>query len=167
MLRVILSVLALILGAAPAWSQGGQDTVGDNAIIIGGVNPSLQAGSEAIRIGDYAEGIELTLRGLEDRTVSTRNRSAALSNLCAAYAARQLPDTAIRYCTEALALDAGNWHAFSNRSYAYWLKGQFAEAAFDLDAARAINPRAWQVAEIRGMLNEARLTPHIVMEDLQ
>lgn len=167
MLRAISSVVALMLGAAPAWSQMGQNTAGDKPIILGGVNPTLAEGSEAIRDGDYDEGIELTLRGLEDRTVSPRDRSAALSNVCAAYAAMQLPDTAIRYCTDALVLDRANWHAFSNRSYAYWLKGQFAEAAFDLDAARAINPRAWQVAQIRGMINEARLTPHIVMEDLQ
>lgn len=167
MLRAIARALVLVLGAAPAWSQVAQDTVGDNAFIIGGVNPSLRAGSEAIRVGDYDEGIELTLRGLEDRSIPTRSRSAALSNICAAYAAIQLPDTAIRYCTEALALDGGNWHAFSNRAYAYWMKGQFAEATFDLDAARAINPRAWQIGQIRGMLNEARLTPHIVMEDLQ
>lgn len=163
--RGILNSLVLFLAAGIAWSQDITDT--SSAMILGsGSNPSLVAGSQALLAGNYDEGIRLTLRGLEAGG-SAHDRAAALSNLCAAYAAKQLPDTAIQYCTESLAIDSANWRAYSNRSYAYWIRGQFAEATFDLDAAAAINPRARQIAQIRGMINLARLTPNIKMEDLQ
>jgi tetratricopeptide (TPR) repeat protein len=164
--RAILNSLVLLLVAGPAWSQFNETA--DNRIRIGnGVNKELTAGSTAIRAGNYDDGIRLTLRGLEDPDLSVTIRSQALSNVCGAYAAIQQPDTAIRYCTESLGVDSANWRAFSNRSYAYWLKGQYAEAKFDLDAAMALSPRARQVAQIRGMINEATLQPNIRMEDLQ
>jgi hypothetical protein len=43
----------------------------------------------------------------------------------------------------------------------------YAEATFDLDAAAAISPKARQVLQIRGMINEAGLRPRITMEDHQ
>jgi tetratricopeptide (TPR) repeat protein len=127
----------------------------------------ISQGGEAIRLGLYDEGIELTKRGLEEPGTDDHARAAALSNLCAAYAVKNLPDTAIAHCTESLAIDNRNWRAFSNRSYAYWVKGQLANAEADLEAAQALNPNARQVAEIRGMINESGLRPHVTVEDLQ
>ena len=62
--------------------------------VLGVTNEYLAAGAEALRLKDYDEGIRLTLLGL-DRPTSPRDRSAALSNLCAAHAAKQEPDIAI------------------------------------------------------------------------
>ena len=90
-----------------------------------------------------------------------------MSNLCAAYAAKRMPDRAIELCTESLAVSAQNWRAFSNRSYAYWLKGMYAEATVDLDAAAAISPNAKQVQQIRAMINEAGLKPRVILEEHQ
>ena len=156
-------LLSLVAGAVSAQPD---DQVSDSRSVLGAGNQKLSVGATAIRAGDYDEGIRLTLAGLQAPDISTPMRVAALSNLCAAYAAKNQPDTAIRYCTESLGLDASNWRAFSNRSYAYWIKGLYSEAAIDLDAAAAMNPRARQVAMIRGMINEARLEPHIKIEDL-
>jgi tetratricopeptide (TPR) repeat protein len=166
MTRKLLIAVAIALAGAQAYAQPRDDRNG-NGIVLSGSNQALAAGARALLAGDYDDGIRLTLEGLDDQTISVDNRASALSNLCAGYAAKQLADTAIRYCTESLALKRGNWRAFSNRSYAYWIKGMYSEAQFDLDAASAISPMARQVAQIRGMINEARLVPNIVMEDLQ
>ena len=134
---------------------------------IGGEHPMLAAGARAIRAGRYEEGIELTLKGLESEPASNRVRAAALSNLCAAYAAKEEPERAIEYCTQSLALDSGSWRAYSNRSYAHWLKGEYAQASLDLDAAALIAPQAPQVVTIRGMINEATHEPRVVIEEHQ
>lgn len=167
--RAVLNSLAFFLVSGPAWSQLPSDeTPNHSRIVLGGpVNADLAAGASAIRAGDYDEGIRLTLSGLEDRSVQPRTRALALSNICAAYAAKQEADTAIQYCTESLAISSSNWQAFSNRSYAYWIKGQYAEASIDLDAATALSPLARQVAQIRGMINEATLQPRVTIKDLQ
>jgi tetratricopeptide (TPR) repeat protein len=139
----------------------------DNRTVIGVGNSLLAAGAEAIRYGRYDDGIRLTLMGLERPGNSDHNRSAGLSNLCAAHAAKDEPDIAIQYCTESLDINDSNWRALSNRSYAYWLKEMYQESSKDLEAATAINPRARQISQIRGMLNEAGLRPRVIMEDHQ
>jgi tetratricopeptide (TPR) repeat protein len=159
-------LLATFLAAQPAWTQADDRSAG-NRTVLGGGNRLLADGSMAISAGNYDEGIRLSLRGLEKEETNNQDRAAALSNICAAYAAKHVPDAAIRYCNESLAIDSRNWRAFSNRAYAYWLKGAYAEARFDVDAAAALSPKARQVAQIRGMLNEAGLTPTVTMEDHQ
>lgn len=139
----------------------------DNRIVIGGGNELLSAGAEAMRYGRYDDGIRLTLMGLDRPGNSDQIRAAALSNLCAAHAGKNEPDQAIRYCGESIEINRNNWRAWSNRSYAYWLKGMYAEATVDLEMATSINPDARQVFQIRGMLNEAGLRPRVIMEDHQ
>src|SRR5688572_33149627 len=73
----------------------------DSRTVLGVANEYLAAGAEAIRAGQYDDGIRLTKLGL-NRPASPRDRAAALSNLCAAHAAKREPDTAIGYCTESL-----------------------------------------------------------------
>ncbi len=162
-----MAILGLSLGLAeyvPA--QFNEDA--DNRLTFGGpVNDALGDGVTAILNGDYDSGIAHTLRGLQDQSLTTRQRSQALSNLCGAYAAKRMAEAAIRSCTESLTLDDGNWRAYSNRSYAYWIAARYPEAHSDLESASAINPRARQIAMIRGMLNERQLRPSVVMEDLQ
>jgi tetratricopeptide (TPR) repeat protein len=139
----------------------------DTRSVFGPQNELLRAGAESIRYGRYDEGIRLTLLGLERRGNSDRNRAAGLSNLCAAFAAQNDPDQAIVYCTQSLEISDLNWQAWSNRSYAYWLKAMYDEAASDLERAMSINDQARQLSQIRGMLNEAGLRPRIVTEDRQ
>jgi tetratricopeptide (TPR) repeat protein len=149
----------------PGWAQ--IEPQPDSRTVIGGGNELLSSGADAIRAGFYDEGIRLTTLGLERRDNTDRDRAAALSNLCAAHAAKREPDTAIPYCTESLTVNGSNWRAFSNRAYAYWLKGMFAEANVDLNAAAALSPGARQVAQIRAMINEATLRPRITLEEHQ
>lgn len=166
MVRAILKGLALCLVASPGFTQL-DDVPADSRTVVGGGNPLLAAGADAIRAGQYDEGIRLTNLGLDRGDNKVSDRAAALSNLCAAYAAKRMPDRAIELCTESLAVSAQNWRAFSNRSYAYWLKGMYAEATVDLDAAAAISPNAKQVQQIRAMINEAGLKPRVILEEHQ
>jgi tetratricopeptide (TPR) repeat protein len=172
--RLTLFCLAALISAGPGWAQSVNDEIRvlenrqpDNRTVIGVSNGLLAAGAEAIRYGRYDDGIRLTLMGLERPGTSDANRSAGLSNLCAAHAAKEEPDMAIEYCNESLTYNEQNCRALSNRSYAYWLKEMYPEATVDLEAATAINPRARQILQIRGMLNEAGLRPRVIMEDHQ
>ena len=139
----------------------------DNRTIVGAGNEHLSQGAWAITMRQYDEGIRLTHIGLERYIPSIEDRASAYSNLCAAHAAKGEPDTAIKFCTESLLLVGGNWRAYSNRSYAYLLKGMYSEATFDLDSAASINSKARQVRQIRGMINEASFRPRVIMEDHQ
>jgi tetratricopeptide (TPR) repeat protein len=138
----------------------------DSRTVFGAANEYLAAGAEAIRVKLYDEGIRLTKLGLE-RPASPRDRSAGLSNLCAAHAAKNEPDLAIGYCTESLAISDANWSAYSNRAYAYYLKRMFDEADADLDMALSLNPNARQMPQIRGMMNERRLRGRVTVEEHQ
>lgn len=172
MKSLILFCLVLSGSIGVSWAQRSLDPVKplanqapDSRMLFGGSLLSL--GAEELRSGNYEEGIRITLMGLEERGVPDAKRAAAHSNLCAAYAARKEPDVAIEHCTLSLDIDDANWHAWSNRSYAYWLKGMYSAATTDLEAAIAINPDARQVFQIRGMLNEATLRPRVEVEDHQ
>jgi tetratricopeptide (TPR) repeat protein len=154
---------ACLVGAASAQLE--KEKAGSRTVL--GVNEYLSAGADAIRAGQYDDGIRLTELGIERSTLTKGDRSAALSNLCAAHAAKHELEQAIDYCTESLILNDRNWRAFSNRSYAYYLKGQYRKANADLRAAAAINPEARQVARIRGMVNERNLQPSVIVEEHQ
>jgi tetratricopeptide (TPR) repeat protein len=169
--RAWISGLAMCAVAGVGWAQSGdrsrERNASDNRTVLGVANEYLSAGADAIRFGSYEEGIRLTSLGLERGAAQPHDRSAALSNLCAAYAATGDPDSAIERCNESIQINTSNWRAYSNRAYAYWLKGMYVEARFDVDAAAAINPNARQVGVVRGMINEAALRPRIVTEDHQ
>ncbi len=104
MVRIMICGIASCLMLSPAQGQRSQipeltQEQADSRTVIGVMNEYLAAGAEAIRVKQYDEGIRLTKIGL-DRPASPRDRSAALSNLCAAHAAKNEPDLAIGYCNE-------------------------------------------------------------------
>jgi tetratricopeptide (TPR) repeat protein len=169
MRRIHLAGIAVCLLAAVADGQNVREITqeqADSRTVLGVANEYLAAGAEAIRAKQYDDGIRLTKLGLE-RPASPRDRAAALSNLCAAHAAKNEPDTAIQYCTESLTINDANWRAYSNRAYAYYLKRMFDEADKDLDVALSINPSARQMPQIRGMMNERRLRGRVTTEEHQ
>jgi tetratricopeptide (TPR) repeat protein len=169
MRHLLISVLCLsIAGVSSAQEKPERDEFNTpNRLAFESGNEMLAAGSRALRTGDYQEGIRLTHLGLERSGNSAYERTTALSNLCAAYAATGEPDEAIRFCSESLVIDEKNWHALSNRAYAHWLKGMHEEAASDLEAAAAINPGAREIETIRGMINQSTLRPRVDVEARQ
>jgi regulator of sirC expression with transglutaminase-like and TPR domain len=88
-----------------------------------------------------------------------------LANLCAAHVAKSEPAEAITYCAESLRLNGANRRAHSNRSHAYFLQGNYTEAAVDNEAAAALSANSAHVRMIREMLNERRLQPSITIEE--
>ncbi len=158
---LMFAVAAVFSGANPAFGNAG-----DSRTVVG-TNVYLSEGAQAIRMGNYDEGIRLTELGLKTSHHSTKDRAAALCNLCAAHTALRELDVAIELCTESLALNSRNWRTYSNRAAAYTIKGLYAEAVFDLDAAEAINPNGRALRKLRGILNELRLRPTVIMEDHQ
>ncbi|OUU79706.1 MAG: hypothetical protein CBC38_04320 [Gammaproteobacteria bacterium TMED78] len=139
----------------------------DSRTIIGSGNEFLSAASFAITMGQYDEGIRLTHLGLSRYRPNQNDKAAALSNLCAAHAAKGEPDTAIPFCDESMGLNQRNWRAFINRAYSFYLKNMLSEATSDLDFAASLNPDARQVIQLRGMINERGLLPRVIMEDHQ
>ncbi|MGD2167879.1 MAG: hypothetical protein PVF63_07195 [Gammaproteobacteria bacterium] len=175
--KVLVSVMALAAlvgghgGSAQSIDERIRNADGTSALlsrtVFGTPNELLSVGAQAMLAGRWEDGVRLTLMGLEQVGVNEQMRAAALSNLCGGYAALNQPDLAIEYCTQSIDIDEDNWRAWSNRSYAYWLKDQYVAAGADLERATSINDRARQLFQIRGMLNEAGLKPRIVMEDRQ
>jgi tetratricopeptide (TPR) repeat protein len=160
--QLIGLIASLAAGAVGAQSMDRAQRAESRTVL--GTNDYLAQGAEQIRMRQYDEGIRLTSLGLV-QAASTNERAAALSNLCAAYAAKGNADRAIDFCTQSIALREDNWRAYSNRSYAYYLKGLYREAHEDLDIAASINPDAPTIEKIRGMINEKNLRPSITMED--
>ena len=171
MVRIAICGVAscLMLGPALAQRQAIPEITQeqpDSRTVLGVSNEYLAAGAEALRLKEYDEGIRLTKIGLE-RPTSPRDRAAALSNLCAAHAAKNEPDVAIGYCNQSIEINDANWHAYSNRAYAYYLKRMFEQADTDLDVALSLNPNARQMPQIRGMMNERRLRGRVTVEEHQ
>lgn len=171
MARIVLCGIASCLMFGPAFAQRSNvpeltQQQADSRTVLGVGNEYLAAGAAALREKQYDEGIRLTKLGLE-RPTSPRDRAAALSNLCAAHAAKNQPDVAIGYCSDSLVINDANWRAYSNRAYAYYLKRMFEEADADLDVALSLNPSAKQMPQIRGMMNERRLRGRVTMEEHQ
>jgi tetratricopeptide (TPR) repeat protein len=165
----LLLVLVLGLMVSAALGQRGREVEltqrkADTRTLVGVENEYLAAGAEALLAKKYDEGIRLTTLGLE-RPTSPHDRANALSNLCAAYAAKREPAIAIDYCTQSLEIESENWRAYSNRAYAYYLSRKFDDADNDLDRALALNPSARQMPQIRGMLNERRLRGRVTIEE--
>jgi tetratricopeptide (TPR) repeat protein len=158
--------IAISLVAMAAWGQVDPQQQADSRTVLGAGNEYLSAGADAIRAGLYDDGIRLTKIGLE-RAGKNSERAAALSNLCAAHAAKGDIDLAIKACGESLAINDQNWRAYSNRAYAYYLKGMYAQANADLEAAAQFSPNARQVQQIRGMINERQLRPSVIVEEHQ
>lgn len=154
----------IVVGLVASSAAAQTEPTADSRTVIGGGNEYLSAAADAIRAGQYDDGIRLTMIGLE-RGPTLNDKAAALSNLCAAHAAKGDADLAIQHCTESLALNERNWRAYSNRSYAYYLKGNYTQARSDVDAAAAISPNARQVLQIQGMINERVLRPSVIMEE--
>lgn len=155
-------IVSLAAGAIGAQTSDRAERAESRTVL--GSNEFLAQGADQIRMRQYDEGIRLTAIGLAQAT-SINERAAALSNLCAAFAAKGNADQAIDYCTQSIALREDNWRAYSNRSFAYYLKGRYREAHDDLDVVASINPQAPTIAKIRGMINEKSLRPTITIED--
>ena len=144
---------AMLLASEPAATQTSRSQS------VFGADPNLSDGALALRLGDFEEGIRLTLEGLRapaGSAHSIRTRSSAHNNLCAGYVMSGKFREALEHCNEALRLKPNNWHAYSNRAVLYVLTGSLSKAAEDIEQAKRINPDARRLREAEEFLNARR-----------
>jgi len=156
---ITLVVVCLTLGQALVHGQ-------ENSTVIGPVNVDLAAGVEALRAGDGREAVRRTMIGL-NFAGSTREKVAAMSNLCAAHILLAEYEVAVSWCDQAVVLAPENWQAQSNRALALIKLGRYVEAEDALGKAEALATDARTVRSVRAMLLDATapVTPHIQIDD--
>ena len=143
-----MGALAVASGQAAAQTSQSQS--------VFGADPNLSEGAMALRLGDYEEGIRLTLEGLRapaGATHSARTRSSAHNNLCAGYVMAGNFREALKHCNEALRIKSNNWRAYSNRAVLYALTGSLSRATADIQKGMRINPDARRLREAQEFLN--------------
>lgn len=138
----------------------------DSKTVIGPRNVELADGAQALLEGDGEEGVRLTLLGLR-AAQGQRERTSALSNLCAGYLLLDQVDEALSYCDKAIAENGRNWHAYSNRALAYVRLKRFEEAEADVISGQALAPNSKSLKVVRGMLLDETepVSPNIVIDD--
>ena len=154
---LLTPVLLALLAAAVAQ---------ESKTVIGPSNPDLYHGANALLAGNAEEGVRLTLRGLE-REVRQRDRTIAMSNLCAGYVMLKQLDTALHYCNLVLEKNDRHWRSYNNRALVYIYLERYEAAEKDLQKAEAIAPNAKNVKIVRSMLLDATdpVAPSIVIDD--
>jgi len=126
-----------------------------SATVIGPTNPLLTAGTDALEMGRYEEGVRLTLAGLE-QPASTRDVAAGHSNVCAGFAALKRWVEALEHCNKALELDRSNWRTFNNRAAVFVGLKQFDLAMTDVNAGLEIAPQSGTLQKSREVVIEHR-----------
>lgn len=132
--------------------------------VIGPDNPYLSDGSDALRAGDYEEGVRLTLIGLKRETLG-RHKADALSNLCAGYIGLNQIDTALDYCDQAIAADPDHWRAYNNRAAALLRKGDEGAARAAIFRGLAAAPQSWTLNRALENLDARKRRPRVIVED--
>jgi len=151
------AVFLLLLSAAANSSE-------PDSITVIGTNKDLSEGARALQLGDFEEGIRLTISGLKSES-SPRNRASGLSNLCAGYTAlAQLAD-AIDSCNKAIEIDERNWHAFNNRALAHLGLGDIDAAKRDLQDGLRLNPDSRKLREVAEMIAAKEISPPVAIDN--
>jgi tetratricopeptide (TPR) repeat protein len=118
-----------------------------------GTDPHLSDGARALQMGNYDEGIRLTLEGLKRHPLH-RHRASALNNLCAGYVGNQEFEEAIRRCSDAIEIDGRNWRMYNNRALAYLGMGRIGAAQRDAKKGLALNPDGPTLTKVEAMIRE-------------
>lgn len=122
--------------------------------VLGPKNLGLHDGAIQLRAGNAQAGIRLTRQGLDDAT-TLREQYSAFSNLCAGYILIEQYQNAVQYCDRALALNANNHHALSNRALARFYLKDYETARMDVDAGLAIAPDSPKLQQVSEMIEDA------------
>ncbi|MBR9826132.1 MAG: hypothetical protein GYB36_10060 [Alphaproteobacteria bacterium] len=100
-------------------------------------NGIVRAQYNAVSRGEWVQAIHFGNEVAESGT-SPRHKTAAATNLCAAYAATGEFASALEACNVALGYDDDAWRALNNRGVAQWLAGDRTAALTDFQAAAAV-----------------------------
>jgi tetratricopeptide (TPR) repeat protein len=126
-----------------------------SATVIGPTNPLLTAGTDALEMGRYEEGVRLTLAGLE-QPASTRDLAAGHSNICAGLVALKRFEEALQHCNEALELDRTNWRTYNNRAAVFVGLKQYELAMTDVNTGLELAPQSGTLQKSREIVIQHR-----------
>jgi Tfp pilus assembly protein PilF len=101
-------------------------------------NSSVRAQFNALSRGEIRQAIHFGEEAVNSGT-SVRHRSAALSNLCAAYALDGQAERALTVCTAAIEARPDSWRAHNNFGAAQWLSGNYDAAHAHFGHASALS----------------------------
>ena len=142
---VVLVVLVSLL-SIPGISAGQESS----KTVIGPRNIDLAEGANALLAGDAAEGVRLTLRGLQ-MAQGNRELKIAHSNLCAGYMMLNLPRKALEHCDAVIEIDDTYWRAYNNRALAYLALNRLEESEADIRRGQALRPESTTLKIVKGM----------------
>ena len=142
------------------------DQTPDSKTVMGPRNANLYDGANALKGGDIEEGVRLTLRGLE-LAHGQRERTTALSNLCAGYMLLGQLDESLGHCNQAIDVNDRNWRAYNNRALVYLELNRFDEAEADVIRGQELAPNSKSLKVVKGMLLDETqpVSPHIIIDD--
>ena len=130
--RILLA--GAVLAFAPAAIAVAQECPAAPSFVgVTGPNSDVRASSSRIEGGDWRVAEHFAREALESRT-SSRNKTAAAINLCAALA-NQGAAGAAEACDDAVTRGEDRWEAYTNRGAALWLAGDIQGASADFAAA--------------------------------
>ena len=118
--------------------------------VIGPSNIHLYDGANALQAGDAAEGVALTLKGLE-MAQGRREEKIGHANLCAGFLLLGQPKTALEHCNWVLERDPYHWRTYNNRAIVYLRLERFEESEADIKKGQELNPRSEKLKEVKGM----------------
>lgn len=160
----------IILSSPVCWGQPKEVLTRDTnaSTVIGPRNIPLYDGAQELLAGNDAEGVRLTLKGLEIAQ-GRREEEAALSNLCAGYIKLALYDNALKYCNLLLTRNDKSWRGYNNRAVIYIKTEQWDKAEQDLLRGEELNPSARTLKIARSMYMDAvnPVAPAIEIDDRQ
>ena len=142
-----LILLAMTILAA---AQVGADEGAGSKTVIGPSNVYLYDGANALLANDAAEGVPLTLKGLE-LAQGQREEKVGHANLCAGFMMLGQPATALAHCNWVLERDPYHWRSYNNRALVYLGLERFKESEADIKKGQELNPRSENLKEVKGM----------------
>lgn len=136
---VVRGLAAAVFLCVCSFNLHAQDSGIATSRSVFGANSYLSDGATALMLGQYKRGVELTRMGLNE-VLSSDERAASLSNLCAGYVGLKEYEVAIVFCNRSLLIAPMNWRAFQNRAAAYAGIGDYKRALADIEQGLSINP---------------------------
>ncbi len=146
MARNLILLAITILAAAQVYA----DVEAETKTVIGPRNVYLYDGANALMAGNPAEGVPLTLKGLEFAH-GLHEKKTAHANLCAGFLLLGQAETALEHCDWVLERDSSHWRTYNNRAIVYLRLERFEESEADIRKGQELNPRSEKLKEVKGM----------------